>query len=132
MSSWILVRSMAGLAMAAIAGAAFAQAWTPASELVGRPLQVTTAGVTNTLYLDSGGALRIITPGGNAASGTWTAVDGQLCLIVGAQRECVPYSSPFQPGTPNRLTSSCGAAEIWLLPAASSPPASGQASAHKR
>jgi hypothetical protein len=132
MAGWTLVRGLAAIATAATAGSAVAQAWTPASELVGQPLQVTTAGVTNTLYLDPGGALRIITPGGNAAEGTWTVANGQLCLLVGGQRECIPYAGAFQPGTPNRLTSSCGAAEIWLLPAAGTPPSSGQASAHKR
>ena len=51
-----------GLALTSIAalpGAALAQAaWTPASEIVGQPVQVTTNGVTNTVYLDPAGTAR--------------------------------------------------------------------------
>jgi hypothetical protein len=132
MKSSITLRVAVGSALATLAGAALAQDWTPASELVGQPIRVTTVGVTNTLYLDPGGALRIFTPKGNMASGTWTAANGQLCLLVGGQRECVPYPRPFQAGTPNVLTSSCGATETWLVPTVNSAPASGSPSTGKR
>jgi hypothetical protein len=132
MVDWLGARTALGLAIAMTAGAAAAQTWTPASELIGLPIQVTTAGVTNTLYFDPGGALRIFTPAGNMASGTWTAADGQLCMLVGGQRECIPYNGPFEAGAPKHLTSSCGAAEVWVLQPSGTPPASGQGSTHKR
>jgi hypothetical protein len=50
------------MSLLALPGAAFAQ---DGSEIIGQPLQVTTNGVTNTVYLDPGGAARIMTPGGN-------------------------------------------------------------------
>lgn len=134
MKSSVAVRVAIGSALAMTTVAAQAQDWTPASELVGQPIQVTTVGVTNTLYLDPGGALRIFTPKGNMATGTWTAMNGQLCLLVGGQRECVPYPRPFQAGTPNVLTSSCGATETWLVQSTNPAPApaSGASSTLKR
>ena len=41
-----------------------------ATEVIGQPIQVTTNGTTNTVYLDPGGSLRIMTPGGNTVPGT--------------------------------------------------------------
>jgi hypothetical protein len=128
MKSSILVRTAVGLAVAGLLpAAALAQAgWTPASEIVGQPIQVTTNGTTNTVTLDPGGQLRIITPNGNTVPGTWTAANGQLCLGVGAAQECVPYNAPFQPQQPQTLTSSCGAQETWLAQATNQPPQQGQ------
>ncbi|HEV8407442.1 MAG TPA: hypothetical protein VGQ34_05860, partial [Sphingomicrobium sp.] len=85
-------------------------------------IQVTTNGVTNTVYLDPGGQLRVMTPGGQTVPGTWTAANGQLCLSVAGRQECVPYSGPFQAGAPATLTSSCGASETWLAQATNAPP----------
>lgn len=127
MSSCIVVRSVVGLAIGAtLSGTAFAQAWAPGSEIIGQPVQVTTNGTVNTLYLDPGGSLRIMTPGGNTVPGTWTAANGQLCISTGGPQECVPYASPFQAGTPMSLTSSCGAAETWLAESTNAPPAQGE------
>jgi hypothetical protein len=125
MKSCFLLRAAVGLtAAAALPAAAFAQVgWTPASEVVGQPIQVTTNGTTNTVYLDPGGQLRIMTPGGNTVPGTWTAANGQLCLSVGGPQECVPYAAPFQAGTPETLASSCGASETWLAQNTNQPPA---------
>ena len=101
--------------IAALPGAALAQvAWTPASEIVGQPVQVTTNGVTNTVYLDPAGSARIMTPSGNAVPASWTAASGQLCLVNGAAQECWPYAQPFRAGTPVTLTSSCNATSTWL------------------
>ena len=123
MKSWTLARGAAGIAIAAtLSGTAFAQAWTPGAEVVGQPIQVTTNGVTNTLYLDPGGSLRIMTPGGNTVPGTWTAANGQLCISAGCPQECVPYAGPFQSGAPMALTSSCGASETWLAQSTNTPP----------
>ncbi len=119
----IVVQSVATLVgIAALPGAAIAQSWTPGSEVVGQPIQVTTNGVTNTVYLDNGGAARIMTPSGNTVPATWTAASNQLCLINGAAQECFPYSSPFQAGRPVTLTSSCNATSTWLAASTNNPP----------
>jgi len=111
-------------AAAALPAAAFAQpAWTPASEIVGQPVQVTTNGVTDTISLSPGGQATITSPGGTVVNGGWAATGGQLCLMNGAARECVPYAGPFQAGQPMTLTSSCGATETWLAAATNAPPA---------
>jgi hypothetical protein len=106
--------------MLALPTAAFAQ-WSPGSEVLGQALQVTTNGVTNTVYLDPGGAARIVTPGGNIIPATWTAANGQLCLGTGAAQECFPYASPFQAGQPLTVTSSCGQSSTWLASATNAP-----------
>ena len=124
MKSFLIARVIGGTLAAAIAGAAVAQpAWTPASEIVGQPVQVTTNGVTDTVILNPGGQVTITSPGGHAVNGAWTATNSQLCLINGPAQECVPYSAPFQAGTPMTLTSSCGASETWLAAATNAPPA---------
>lgn len=120
MKSWLVGRAAIALAIVtAVPGVAFAQ-WTPGSEIVGQSVQVTTNGVTNTIYLDPGGVARIVTPGGNTVTGSWTAANGQLCLTNGAATECWPYTSPFQAGQPLTLTSSCGTS-TWLASATNSP-----------
>jgi hypothetical protein len=118
----LLSVSLGIVAAAGLPGAALAQAWTPGSEIVGQSVQVTTNGVTNTVYLDAGGSARIVTPGGSTVPGTWTAANGQLCLNNRSAQECWPYSSPFQAGQPVTLTSSCNATSTWLASATNSPP----------
>src|SRR3954471_542400 len=116
----IVGRAAAGLTlMTGLPGVAFAQT---ASEIIGQPIQVTTNGVTNTVYLDAGGTARIMTPGGNTVPGTWTAANGQLCLNNGTAQECWPYASPFQAGQPVTLTSSCNSTSTWLASATNTPP----------
>lgn len=124
MKSGFVVRSLVAFAaVTAVPGIALAQsAWTPGSELIGQPLQVTTNGVTNTVYLDPGGTARITTPSGNVVPGSWTAGNGQLCLSTGAAQECWPYTSPFQAGQPLTLTSSCNSTSTWLASSTNSPP----------
>ena len=113
-------RAGAGLALlTALPGVAFAQA---GSEVIGQPIQVTTNGVTNTVYLDAGGTARIMTPGGNTVPGTWTAANGQLCLSNGTAQECFPYTAPFQAGQAVTLTSSCGQNSTWLAASTNAPP----------
>ncbi|MFL6735773.1 MAG: hypothetical protein ACJ8F4_01785 [Sphingomonas sp.] len=121
MKSRFLARAAFGFCVAALLPAA-AVAQATGAEVVGQPIQVTTNGVTNTVFLDPGGQLRIITPGGATVAGTWTAANGQLCLAVGGGQECVPYASPFQAGAPSTLTSSCGASETWLAGATNQGP----------
>jgi hypothetical protein len=120
MRTWLVARACVGVAIAmALPGVAMAQT---AAEIVGQPVQVTTNGVTNTVYLDAGGSARIMTPGGNTVPGTWTAANGQLCLGAGGGQECFPYASPFQAGTPVTLTSSCGQSSTWLASSTNAPP----------
>lgn len=116
----VLGRAAAGLTlMTALPGVAFAQA---ATEIIGQPIQVTTNGVTNTVYLDAGGTARIMTPGGNTVPGTWTAANSQLCLSNGSAQECWPYTAPFQAGQPVTLTSSCNSTSTWLAASTNGPP----------
>jgi hypothetical protein len=123
MKSRFVARTLVGLTvLAALPGTAFAQAWTPGSEIVGQPIQVTTNGVTNTVTLVPGGQATITTAGGRVVNGTWTAANGQLCLGNGVAQECVPYAGPFQAGTPMAVTSSCGASETWLASSTNAPP----------
>ena len=117
-------RSLGFAVTLALPTAAQAQAaWTPASEIVGLPVQVTTNGVTNTVTLSPGGQARISSPGRTVvASGTWTAANGQLCLANGAAQECFPYAAPFQAGQPVTVTSSCNATSTWLAASTNQPP----------
>lgn len=127
MKSGFVVRAAAAIAaMTAMPGIASAQGWTPGSEILGQPIQVTTNGTTNTLYFDQGGSLRIVTPGGNTVPGVWSAANGQLCLSANGAQECVPYAGPFQAGQPLTLTSSCNATQNWLAQATNQPPSQGQ------
>ena len=121
MKSLFIAKAAVGLTIVALPAAAFAQA-----EIIGQPVQVTTNGTTNTVYLDQGGALRIVTPGGSTVPGTWTVANGQLCLGANGAQECVPYTGPMQPGQPQTLTSSCGATETWLAQSTNQPPNQGQ------
>jgi hypothetical protein len=118
MKMGIVARAATALLLAAGApGIAFAQG-TPGSEVIGQPIQVTTNGVTNTVYLDPGGQLRVLASDGTTTvPGTWNIANGQLCLGVNGAQECVPYSDPFQAGQPKTLTSSCNATETWLAQA---------------
>ena len=129
MRSSSVARMLAGLTAAALLpAAAMAQVgWTPATEIIGQPVQVTTNGVTNTVFLDPGGQLRIVTPGGNTSPGTWSAANGQLCFGTGGVQECVPYTAPLQAGQPVTVTSSCNATETWLAQATNQPPTQGAA-----
>jgi hypothetical protein len=112
--------ALAGAAALIAPASALAQ-WTPGSEIVGQPLQVTTNGVTNTIVLNPGGQAQITTPGGNVVPATWSAANGQLCLNTGTAQECWPYTSAFQPGQPMTLTSSCGSSS-WLAGSTNMPP----------
>ena len=124
MRTSFFVRAVALLAgVGGMQGIAAAQAgWTPGSEIVGQPIQVTTNGVTNTVYLDSGGTARIMTPGGNVVPANWTAAGSQLCMTKAGAQECWPYSGPFHAGTPVTLTSSCNATSTWLAASTNTPP----------
>ncbi len=122
MNKGFVGRAALAMIAAAIPGIAFAQpAWTPGSEIVGQPIQVTTNGTTNTVYLDPGGSARLVTPNGNTLPATWQAASGQLCLNNGAAQECWPYNGPFQPNQPQTLTSSCNSTSTWLAQSTNQP-----------
>ncbi len=112
MVAQVLTKSMVGMLLFGMPVAAAAQ-WAPGSEIVGQSVQVETAGVTNTVYFDAGGAARIQTPAGKIVPGTWNAANGQLCLSAGGLQECWPYARPFEAGQQISLTSSCNAASRW-------------------
>jgi hypothetical protein len=107
-----LTKSMVGILLLSAPATSFAQ-WAAGSEIVGQSVQVETAGVTNTVYFDAGGAARIQTPAGKIVPGTWNAANGQLCLSAGGPQECWPYARPFQAGQQVSLMSSCNAASRW-------------------
>lgn len=120
MSKFLIACS--SIAVLAVPATSFAQTWTPGSEIVGQSVRVTTNGVTNTLYFDQGGSLRIMSPGGNTLNGSWAVTGNQLCLNAGAGTECVPYASAFQAGQPVTLTSSCNAVQVWNANGVNPPP----------
>jgi hypothetical protein len=123
MKSSFILKVAAGLGVVALPSGAFAQAgWTPGSEIVGQPIQVTTNGVTNTVTLTPGGQAQVLSPSGRPVTGTWTAANGQLCLANGAAQECWPYTAPFQAGQPVTVTSSCNATSTWLAASTNTPP----------
>ena len=124
-SGFVARTAFALAAMTAFPGIALAQGWSPGAEIVGQSVQVTTNGVTNTVFLDAGGAARIVTPGGSTIPATWAAANGQLCLNTGAAQECWTYNSPFQAGQPQTLTSSCNSTSTWLASATNQPPTQG-------
>jgi len=120
------------VAAALIVPAAAAAQWVPGSEIVGQAVQVQTNGVTNTIQFGPGGSAQIITPAGRVIPATWSANNGQLCLMTGAAQECWPYQAAFQPGQAITLTSSCNAASTWLANATNQPPPPTQAPAGER
>jgi len=123
MKKHLVARAAAALTLAAaLPGAALAQAWTPGSEVVGQPVQVTTNGITDTVTLSPGGQAQIASPGGTIVNASWTAANNQLCLVNGAAQECWPYSAPFQAGQPVTVTSSCNASSTWLAASTNAPP----------
>ena len=111
------VRGLTAVGAAVLASGAMAQAQQPMAEVIGQPIQVTTNGVTNTLYFDANGAVRIITPNSNVVQGTWTMSQGKLCVTAGSAQECWPYSAPFQPQQPVTYTSSCSSTSTWVAQA---------------
>lgn len=116
MKNWLRGGATLALIVAAVFPAVLhAQTgWIPASEIIGRPVQVTTNGITNMIYFDANGAARILTPARRTVQGSWTASNGQLCLSAGGPQECWPYAAPFQAGRPVTLKSDCGSTSRWL------------------
>ena len=93
---------------------AYAQGWTPGSEIVGQSVQVETNGVVNTITFNPDGTAQIMTPSGRMIPATWSAANGNLCLNAAGAQECFPYARAFQAGQPVTVTSSCNATSRWL------------------
>ncbi len=115
MKKGIIFRALATAALVATPlSAGMAQMmWTPGSEIVGQSIQVETNGVTNTLYLDSGGSARIMSPAGNTVPATWTAAGNQLCVTTSTNQDCYNYAAPFQAGQPMNMVNQCQTASRW-------------------
>ena len=100
------------VAFSAFAGAAPAMAQQAMAEVIGQPISVTTNGVSNTLYFEADGTVRMVTPNGSSVPATWAMQGSNLCLSKGGASECFPYR-PFQPQQPQTLLSSCNAQSTW-------------------
>ena len=122
----LLTLAVGGAAILAAAPAsAFAQTWQPGAELWGHPVRVTWAnGVSNTLYFDQNGTVRIAGPDGvEVTQGTWTVSGGQLCVsLANGARECWPYGMAFVAQQPVSLTSTCGSTSQWTALSTNQPP----------
>lgn len=107
-----LLLSFAALGLASTAAAQ--SSWVPGSEIVGQSATVETDGVRNMVYLDAGGAARIVSPAGTTVPATWSATGGQLCLNASGASECWPYQTPFRAGQTVTLTSNCNVTSRWM------------------
>jgi len=103
--------------------AASAQSMQPGSELYGQQVQVVAAnGDTNTLTFQQGGDLMISSTNGQSARGTWNVQNGNMCIALGATRECWPYRAAFQAQQPMTMVSDCGATTQWTALGVNQPP----------
>lgn len=107
--------ALAGLVALVASTAAVAQSG-PMSEVIGQPIQATTNGVTNMLYFDADGTVRIVTPNSTVVRGTWAMQGSNLCIAKDGVTECWPYST-FQAQQPKTMTSSCNSVTTWLATA---------------
>jgi hypothetical protein len=118
----LIAGAVSSLSLVAVPSIAAAQVWVPGTEIAGQSAQVTTNGVTNTVYFDQGGTARIVSAGGTTVNGTWAASNGQLCLSTGMARECWPYANAFQMGVPMTLVSTCNSSSTWTANGVNMPP----------
>lgn len=110
------MRVVLALATIGVAAPVSAQTtWGVSNEITGQSAQVTTAGVTNTVYFDAGGNARVVTPGGQTVPATWTASAGKFCLLTGAATECWTSQAPIQAQKLTALSSSCGGLSEWVF-----------------
>ena len=122
----LLTLAVSGAAVLAVApSSASAQTWQPGAELWGQPVRVTWAnGVSNTLYFEQNGVVRIAGPDGTEVTqGTWTAANNQICVsLANGARECWPYNMAFVAQQPVTLTSTCGSTSQWTALSTNQPP----------
>lgn len=107
MMKFATLLAFSGLAIATPAAAQQAM-----SEVIGQPISVTTNGVSNTLYFEADGTVRMITPNATSIPGSWAMQGSNLCITKGSATECWPYR-PFQPQQPQSLVSSCNSPSTW-------------------
>ena len=101
------------IAAASLAGASPAVAQQqPMAELFGQPVTVTTNRITNTLYFEADGRLRILTPNATLVPANWFMQGQNLCISTGAASECWPYQ-PFEVRQPRTMESSCHSISTW-------------------
>jgi hypothetical protein len=94
--------------------AASAQSMMPGSELYGQQVQVASAnGEVNTLSFQQDGTVYISSTNGQSARGNWSAQNGNMCITMGAARECWAYNAPFRAQQALRMVSDCGAETQW-------------------
>ena len=113
---------LGAFALSVIPSVALAQVWTPGAEIIGQSVQVETNGVVNTVHFDPGGMARIVSPGGNVVQGSWSAANGQICLMAAGATECWPYTQAFMAGQAMQLTSSCQSLSTWMPQGTNPPP----------
>ena len=122
----LLTLAVGGAAILAVApSGAFAQSWQPGAELYGQPVRVAWAnGVTNTLYFEADGSIRIAGPDGSEVTqGRWSVANQMMCVsLASGARECWPYRMAFQSQQPVTLTSDCGATSQWTALSTNQPP----------
>lgn len=100
------------VAVSALVSASPALAQQAMSEVIGQPISVTTNGVSNTLYFEADGSVRILTPNSSTVPATWAMQGQNLCLTTGSATECFPYR-PFQAQQPVSVVSSCNSQSVW-------------------
>lgn len=115
------VRSLAAM-LVALPVAATAQEWVPGAELIGQSVVVETNGISNVVHFDAGGSARIVSPAGRSFAASWTATDGNLCLVSAGTSECWPYREAFRAGRKVSLTSDCRSVSSWLPNGTNPPP----------
>ena len=94
--------------------AAFAQDMVPGAELYGQQVQVAAAnGDVNTLTFQPDGQVFINSTNGQSAQGTWSVVNNNMCITMGAARECWTYRGPFRAQEALSMVSDCGATTQW-------------------
>lgn len=122
MSKFVVAAAVAAIPLLA-PSAAFAQQWGPGSELHGQQVQVAAAnGDVNTLTFQPDGSLFISSTNGQSAQGNWSVQNNNLCVTVGANRECWAYRGPMQAQRAMTMVSDCGASTQWTALGVNQPP----------
>ena len=101
------------IAISAFAGATPALAQQAMAEVIGQPIMVTTNGVSNTMYLEADGTVRVVTPNGSSVPATWAMQGQNLCLTAGGLTECWAYR-PLQAQQAQTWLSSCNSQSTWM------------------
>ncbi len=113
--------------------AAFAQDMAPGAELHGQQVQVAAAnGDVNTLTFQPDGTVYISSTNGQSAQGNWAVQNNNMCITMGAARECWQYRGPFRAQQALSMVSDCGATTQWTAMGVNQPQAPVQRRAGER